>query len=125
MAKKIITSDKLPVFGPYSAAVEADGLIFISGQIPADPATGEIINEIKKATGQVLANIQAILQEAGLKMTNIVKTTIFLKNMEDFPAVNEIYADFFPQGPPARSTVEVSALPKNAPLEIEAIAIRN
>jgi 2-iminobutanoate/2-iminopropanoate deaminase len=124
MAKKIITSDKLPVFGPYSAAVEADGLIFISGQIPANPQTGEIINEIKTATRQVLANIQTILQEAGLKMTNIIKTTIFLKNMEDFPVVNEIYADFFPEGPPARSTVEVSALPKNAPLEIEAIAIR-
>jgi len=125
MAKKIITADKLPVFGPYSAAVEANGVIFISGQIPVNPQTGEIINEIKTAARQVLVNIQTILQEAGLKMTNIVKTTIFLKNMEDFSAVNEIYAAFFPEGPPARSTIEVSALPKNAPLEIEAIAIRN
>ncbi len=125
MTKKIIASDKLPVFGPYSTAVEANSLIFISGQIPANPQTGEIINEIKTATRQVLANIQTILQGAGLKMTDIVKTTIFLTNMEDFPAVNEIYAGFFPEGPPARSTVEVSALPKNAPLEIEAIAIRN
>ena len=125
MAKKIITSDKLPVFGPYSTAVETNGLIFISGQIPVNLQTGEIINEIKTAAKQVLANIQTILQEAGLEMTNIVKTTIFLRNMEDFPAVNEIYAGFFPEGPPARSTVEVSALPKNAPLEIEAIAIRN
>ena len=124
MGKKIITSDKLPVFGPYSAAVEANGLIFISGQIPIEPATGKIIQDIKKAAKQVLANIQTILQEAGLKMTNIVKTTIFLRDMEDFPAVNEIYAAFFPAGPPARSTVEVSALPKGAPIEIEAIAIR-
>ena len=124
MGKKIITSDKLPVFGPYSAAVEAAGLIFISGQIPFNPATGEISNEIKTAARQALANIQTVLQEAGLKMTNIVKTTIFLKDMEDFPAVNEIYADFFPVEPPARSTIEVSALPKGAPIEIEAIAIR-
>ena len=125
MKKKIIKLDKLPVFGPYSAAVEAGSLIFISGQIPVNPQTGEIINEIKTAARQVLANIQTILQESGLKMTNLVKTTIFLKNMEDFPAVNEIYAEFFPEEPPARSTVAVSALPKNAPLEIEAIAIRN
>ena len=125
MIKKIITSEKLAVFGPYSTAVEADGLIFISGQIPIHPATGEIIKDIKKATKQVLVNIQTILQEIGLKMTNVVKTTIFLTNMMDFPAVNEIYADFFPQEPPTRSTVEVSALPKNASLEIEAIAIRN
>jgi 2-iminobutanoate/2-iminopropanoate deaminase len=124
MAKKNITSDKFPVFGPYSTAVEADGLIFISGQIPINPQTGEIINEIKAATRQVLVNIQTILQEAGLKMTNIVKTTIFLKNMADFTSVNEIYAEFFPEEPPARSTIEVSALPKGAPLEIEAIAVR-
>ncbi len=125
MTKKIITSDKLPVFGPYSAAVEAAGLIFISGQIPVNPQTGEITREIKTATRQVLVNIQTLLQEAGLKMTNIVKTSIFLRDMKDFSAVNEIYSGFFPEEPPARSTVEVSALPKNAPLEIEAIAVRN
>jgi 2-iminobutanoate/2-iminopropanoate deaminase len=125
MGKKIITSDKLPVLGPYSAAVETGGFIFISGQIPLNPVTGEIINEIKAATRQILVNMQTLLQENGLKLDNIVKTTVFLKNMADFPAINEIYAGFFPEGPPARATVEVSALPKNAPLEIEAIAIRN
>jgi len=124
MNKIIIAVDKLPVFGPYSTAVEADGFIFISGQIPIEPATGEMIQDIKKAARQVLANIQTILQTTGLKMTNIVKTTIFLKNMDDFTSVNEIYAEFFPQEPPARSTIEISALPKGALLEIEAIAIR-
>ncbi|OGP89280.1 MAG: hypothetical protein A2031_08630 [Deltaproteobacteria bacterium RBG_19FT_COMBO_43_11] len=125
MTKIIITVDKLPVFGPYSAAVEADGFIFISGQIPIEPSTGKMIQDIKKATRQVLTNIQTILQTAGLKMTNIVKTTIFLKKMEDFALVNEIYAEFFPQEPPARSTIEVSSLPKGALIEIEAIAARN
>ena len=125
MGKKIITSDKLPVLGHYSAAVETGGFIFISGQIPLNPVTGKVITNIKSATRQILVNMQTLLQENGLKLDNIVKTTVFLKNMEDFPVVNEIYAGFFPKGPPARSTVEVSALPKNAPLEIEAIAIRN
>lgn len=124
MTKKIIAVDKLPVFGPYSNAVETDGLIFISGQIPLNPATGKIIDEIKTATRQILTNIQGILRGAGLEMTNVVKTTIFLTNMADFPAVNEIYAEFFPQEPPARSTIEVSALPKEALLEIEVMATR-
>ena len=124
MGKKIITSDKLPVLGPYSAAVETGGFIFISGQIPFNPVTGKVITNIKSATRQILVNMQTLLQENGLKLDNIVKTTVFLKNMADFPIVNEIYADFFPEGPPARSTIEVSALPKGAPIEIEAIAIR-
>lgn len=124
MKKTIIASDKLPVFGPYSAAVEAGGFIFISGQLPLDPKTGEVITDIQAATRQVLTNIQIILDAAGLKLTNIVKTTIFLKNIADFAAVNEIYASFFPQEPPARSTIEVSSLPKGVPIEIEAIAAR-
>ena len=124
MEKTIIASDKLPVFGPYSAAVEAGGFIFISGQLPLDPKTGEVITDIQAATRQVLTNIQIILEAAGLKLTNIVKTTIFLKNIADFAAVNEIYASFFPQEPPARSTIEVSSLPKGVPIEIEAIAAR-
>ena len=124
MKKNIIASNKFPVSGPYSAAVEVNGIIFISGQLPIDPTTGEIINDIKKATRQVLINIQTILKKTGLDMSNIVKTTIFLKNMTDFPVVNEIYADFFPQEPPARSTIEASVLPKGAQIEIEAIAIR-
>jgi len=124
MKKNIIASTKFPVSGPYSAAVEANDIIFISGQLPIDPATGEIINDIQTATRQVLLNIQTIMKETGLDMSSIVKTTIFLKNMADFPVVNEIYAGFFPEEPPARSTIEASSLPKEAPIEIEAIAIR-
>jgi len=124
MKKNIIASNKFPVSGPYSAAVEANDLIFISGQLPIDPTTGEIINDIKAATRQVLTTIQMILEKTGLDMSNIVKTTIFLKNIADFSAVNEIYVDFFPAEPPARSTIEVSVLPKGALIEIEAIAIR-
>jgi 2-iminobutanoate/2-iminopropanoate deaminase len=125
MKKNILASAKLPVIGPYSSAVEAGGFIFLSGQLPLNPSTGEIVMDIKAATRQTLTNIQTILEENGLSLKNILKTTIFLKNMADFAAVNEIYAGFFPENPPARSTVEVSALPKNAPLEIEAIALRN
>jgi 2-iminobutanoate/2-iminopropanoate deaminase len=124
MEKKIITSDKLPVAGPYALAVEAGGFIFISGQLPVNPATGEIIMDIRPAARQLLTNLQTLLDENGLSLKNIVKTTIFLKNMTDFAAVNEVYAGFFPADPPARSTVEVSALPKGAPLEIEAVAVR-
>ena len=125
MEKKIITSKKLPVAGPYSLAVEAKGLIFISGQLPINPATGEIIMDIRQATRQVLTNLQTLLEENGLAMNNIVKTTIFLKDMNDFTVVNELYAGFFTDAPPARSTVQVSALPKGVPLEIEAVAVRN
>jgi 2-iminobutanoate/2-iminopropanoate deaminase len=123
MEKKVIITSKLPVIGPYSSAVEANGFIFLSGQIPVNPATGEIINDIRDATRQVLINIQTLLEETGLSMSDVVKTTIFLKNIADFPVVNEIYAEFFPQEPPARSTVEVSNLPKGVPLEIEAVAV--
>jgi 2-iminobutanoate/2-iminopropanoate deaminase len=125
MEKKILTSNKLPVAGPYSLAVEANGLIFISGQLPINPATGEIVMDIRQATRQALTNLQTLLEENGLSMNNIVKTTIFLKDMNDFTAVNEIYAGFFTASPPARSTIEVSALPKGVPLEIEAVAMRN
>lgn len=124
MKKNVIASTEFPVSGPYSAAVEANDFIFISGQLPIDPATGEIINDIKTATRQVLINIQAILKKTDLDMSNIVKTTIFLKNITDFPVVNEIYAGFFPEEPPARSTIEASVLPKGALIEIEAVAIR-
>lgn len=124
MEKKIIISSKLPVAGPYSPAVEANGFIFLSGQIPVNPNTGEIVSDIKDAARQVLVNIQTLLGEAGLSLSNIVKTTIFLKNIADFTVVNEIYAEFFPHNPPARSTVEVSNLPKGVLLEIEAVAVK-
>ena len=125
MGKKIIASNKLPVVGPYSVTVEANGFIFLSGQIPINPATGEVIPDIKIATRQVLNNIQTIIFAAGLTMADIVKTTIFLKDIADFPIVNEIYAEFFLEEPPARSTIAVSNLPKGAPIEIEAVAVRN
>lgn len=124
MKKTIIASDKVPVLGPYSAAVEAGGFIFISGQIALDPKTGEVITDIKAATRQILTNMQTILEVTGLNLTSIVKTTIFLKNINDFATVNEVYAGFFPEEPPARSTIEVSSLPKGVPIEIEAIAAR-
>jgi 2-iminobutanoate/2-iminopropanoate deaminase len=97
MEKKIIITDKLPASGPYSIAVEANGFIFLSGQLPIDSATGEIISEIRPATRQVLVNIRTVLADTGLSMSSIVKTTIFLKDIADFAAVNEIYAGFFPQ----------------------------
>lgn len=124
MKKKIISTPQIPVAGPYSAAVEAKDMIFISGQIPVDPATGEIITDIKEATRQVLTNIQALLKKTDLDLSSIVKTTIFLKDIKDFPIVNEIYAGFFPEEPPARSTIEASVLPRGALIEIEAVAIR-
>lgn len=124
MNKKMITSEKLTAAGPYSLAVETGGFIFISGQLPVNPASGEIVMDIQPATRQVLNNIQSLLEENGLSLNHIVKTTIFLKSMKDFNAFNEIYAGFFSTDPPARSTVEVSNLPKGAPLEIEAVAVR-
>lgn len=124
MKKKIISSSEFPVSGPYSAAVEANEMIFISGQLPVDPETGEIISDIKSATRQILLNIRNILSKTDLDLSHIVKTTIFLKNIKDFPAVNEVYAVFFPDDPPARSTVEASVLPRGALIEIEAIAVR-
>jgi 2-iminobutanoate/2-iminopropanoate deaminase len=122
--KQIITSCKMPVAGPYSPAVEAEGFIFISGQLPLNPETGDVIIDIKAGTRQVLTNLQAILEECGLTLDHVIKTTIYLQNMADFAVVNEIYASFFPKDPPARSILGVSALPKNVPLEIEAVAVR-
>jgi 2-iminobutanoate/2-iminopropanoate deaminase len=124
MNKKIISSAEFPVAGPYSIGVEANDTIYISGQLPIDPVTGEIISDIKTATRQILLNIQTILKKTGMDMSCIVKTTIFLKNIADFAAVNEVYAGFFPEEPPARSTIQAGSLPKGAPIEIEAIAVR-
>lgn len=124
MKKKVIQASGVHVAGPYSAAVEARDFIFISGQLPIDPSTGEMIKDIKAATKQVIINIQSILKKTDLDLTNIVKTTIFLKDIKDFPIVNEIYAGFFPKDPPARSTIEASLLPRGALMEIEAIAVR-
>ncbi|MFO7570852.1 MAG: Rid family detoxifying hydrolase [Smithellaceae bacterium] len=124
MEKKILTSKTLSAAGPYALAVEAGGFIFISGQLPVLPETGEIITGAKAAARQALTNLKTVLEDNGLTLAHIVKTTIFLTSMADFSAVNEIYAGFFSENPPARSTVEVSALPKGVVLEIEAIAVR-
>ena len=123
---KAINSIKAPsAIGPYSQAVDKDGFIFISGQLPIDETTGEFAgDDIASQTKQSLQNINYILEEAGLKMKDISKTTILLKNIEDFAIVNEIYGQFFTAPYPARATYEVARLPKDALIEIEAIAKR-
>ncbi len=121
--KVVMTSDAPAAVGPYSQAVEAGGLIFVSGQLPIDPATGAFPSEdIKELTRQSMKNLSAILKKAGTSMDKVVKTTIYLKNLADFAAVNEVYASFFNGSYPARSCFEVAALPKGAKVEIEAIA---
>lgn len=126
MAKEIISTDKAPkAIGPYSQAVKAGGFIFFSGQIPLDPVTGEMVgNTVAQQTEQVLANITAMLDAAGVTVADVVKTTIFLTNLADFGVVNEIYGRCFVESPPARSTVEVSGLPRGALVEIEVVAWR-
>ncbi len=125
--RRIISTTKAPkAIGPYSQGIACTTgeLIFISGQIPLDPNTMEIISEdITLQTRQVIENLKAVLSEAGCALANVVKTTIFLKNMDDFASVNAEYAKAFGENPPARSTVEVSRLPKNVKVEIEAIAM--
>jgi 2-iminobutanoate/2-iminopropanoate deaminase len=121
---KAINSTKAPsAIGPYSQAVEVDGLLFISGQLPIDETTGEFAGEtIEEQSKQSLENIKHILVEAGLEMKDIVKTTILLKDIEDFAAVNKVYAEYFNEPFPARATYEVARLPKDALVEIESIA---
>jgi 2-iminobutanoate/2-iminopropanoate deaminase len=124
MMKKIVETPLAPKpVGPYSQAVIAGNLVFASGQIAIDPATGELAeNNIQEQTKQVFENIGAVLQAAGTDFSNVVKTTVFLKNMNDFPAMNEIYQSYFAANSPARSTVEVGRLPKDVLIEIECIA---
>jgi 2-iminobutanoate/2-iminopropanoate deaminase len=125
--KKSIATDKAPgAIGPYSQAVAADPFIFTSGQLPIDPATGKFAGmSIEEQTRQSLENISAVLRAAGLSMDAIVKTTVFLSDMENFAAMNKIYAEFFSEGSyPARSAVEVARLPKDALVEIEAVAVK-
>jgi len=122
--KKVITTDKAPgAIGPYSQAVRVGNFVFTSGQIPIDPATGEMVNwEIKEQTRQALTNVQNLLAAAGLGLKDVVKTTVFLRHMSDFPEMNEVYSEFFIPPYPARSTVEAGRLPKDALVEIETIA---
>lgn len=125
MRKTIIKTEKAPAaIGPYSQAVKSHPLIFVSGQIPIDPATGNLITgDIKSQTFQVLRNLKEVLVEAGSSLEMVQKTTVFITDMDDFGAVNEIYGEFFPVEAPARSCVEVSKLPKGCKVEIEAIAL--
>ena len=110
---------------PYSPAIDAGSLVFVSGQIGADPATGELFEGVSAQAERALKNIVALLDAAGLAMTNVAKTTIFLADIDDFNAVNEVYATYFGDPKPARSTYQVAALPKGARVEIEAIAVRD
>ena len=122
--KKMISTPKAPAaIGPYSQAIQVGNLIYTSGQIPIDPATGQLVEGgIKEQARQSLSNIQAILQEAGLTMTSVVKTTVFMADMADFAEMNSVYAEFFTEPYPARSAVAVKTLPKNALVEIEVVA---
>jgi len=125
MEKKIIRTDKAPApVGPYSQAVQVSGaLLFTAGQIAIDPATGQLVQgDIQQQTRVVLNNIKAVLEVEGASLRNVVKTTVFLKDMNDFSKMNEVYAEYFPESPPARSAVEVARLPRDAKVEIEAIA---
>ena len=124
MEKQIIATTQAPqAIGPYSQAVQVGNLLFASGQIPINPATGALVTDSFEAqVSQVLKNIEGILQAAGATFANVVKTTVFLKDMEKFAAMNAIYAQCFPENPPARSTVQVARLPKDVEIEIEVIA---
>lgn len=123
--KEIISTPNAPkAIGPYSQAVKAGGFVFASGQIPIDPATNQVIDgDISKQTERVLENLSAVLQAAGSSLDRAVKVTVFLKNMEDFAAMNAVYGRYFKEGPPVRSTVEVARLPKHVLVEIDVIAL--
>ena len=124
MKKQIATTNAPAAIGPYSQAIEANGMVFVSGQLPVNPATGEFAEGgIKELTRQSLTNMKNILAEVGLTMDNVVKTTVFLADMADFAAMNEVYASFFEGVAPARSAVAVKTLPKNVLCEVEVIAI--
>ena len=123
--KEVISTQHGPkAIGPYSQAIRANGFIFISGQIPFDPATGQLLEgDIAKQTERVLQNLKAIVEAAGSSLEKVVRTTVFLKDMNDFAAMNEVYDRHFASAPPARSTVEVARLPRDVRVEIDLIAL--
>ena len=122
--KPISTKDAPAAIGPYSQGVRAGNMVFLSGQIPLDPATGQLINgDISAQTERVMSNLGAVLKASGGEFRNVVRTTIYLTNLADFQIVNEVYGRWFPSNPPARATVQVAALPKGAHVEIDAIAV--
>jgi len=124
VSKRVISTSKAPAaIGPYSQAVSWGGLIFVSGQIPLDPATGQVVGADAGAqTERVLKNLAAVLEAAGSSLGQVVKTTVYLRDLNDFAKVNEVYARFFGEQPPARATVEVARLPRDVSVEIEVIA---
>jgi 2-iminobutanoate/2-iminopropanoate deaminase len=123
--REIVSTDKAPgAIGPYSQAIKANGMLFCSGQIPTDPATGEFVsNDITEQTEQVLNNLSAVLEAGGTSLANVVKTTVFLADMSDFAAMNEVYGKYFSENKPARATVQAARLPRDAKVEIECIAV--
>lgn len=125
MSRHIIRSQHAPAaIGPYSQAIKLGNLVFTSGQIALDPATGKLVEgDVVAQTHQVLKNLQAVLAAAGTDLTHVIKTTVFLQNMGDFPIFNQAYAQYFPENPPARSTVEVAKLPLGGLVEIECVAL--
>ena len=125
MAYEVIHTDNAPAaIGPYSQAIKAGNLLFVSGQVPFVPATGEIVEgDVKAQTAQSLKNLQAILKESGADFSNVVKTTVFIKDMNEFAQVNEVYAEYFGDNKPARACVEVARLPRDVKVEIELIAV--
>ena len=125
MKKEIISTKKAPsAIGPYSQGMIVGDYIFTSGQIPLNPENGQLVTEISKATVQVMENLSAVLEAAGSSLEKVIKTTIFLQDLNDFEKVNEIYVSYFKENLPARSCVQVAKLPKGAPIEIEAIATK-
>ena len=124
MREVIATPNAPQAIGPYSQAIRANGFVFVSGQIPLDPKSGQIVEGgVAEQTGRVLANLEAVLKAAGSALDQVVRTTVYLKDMGEFAAMNEVYARFFPREAPARATVEVARLPKDVRVEIDAIAI--
>ena len=126
MSKSIINSKNAPApIGPYSQAVKSNGTLYVSGQIAIDPASGNmVVGDIVKETQQVMKNLKAILAEAGMDFSNVVKCSIFVKDLNNFATINNVYGEYFPSEPPARETVEVSRLPKDVNVEISCIAVK-
>jgi 2-iminobutanoate/2-iminopropanoate deaminase len=124
MGRKIIATEKAPAaIGPYSQGIRVNGLVFTSGQIAMDPRSGDIVSDDMEAqTRQVLRNLEAVLEAGGSSLRRVLKTTVYLKDMSDFQSMNQVYGEYFSKEPPARSTIEVSRLPKDVKIEIEAIA---
>jgi 2-iminobutanoate/2-iminopropanoate deaminase len=124
--RKVITTEKAPAaIGPYSAGIAAGGFVFASGSLGIDPESGAFVaGGVREETRMALKNLSQVLMAAGSSLERVVKTTVFMQDLAEFPAMNEVYAEFFPADPPARSTVQVAGLPKGAAVEIEAIALR-